>query len=377
MWQDLKAQRADLFPNLKTLHLNATNVSPFLSSSLRRIEFGLSTYVQASVEDFSTSCHLCPDLVDLRVNVSRLDDLAQAETNVKLYGIFQKCNDLRRVHVYGQHPPDRIFPALCMLPSLQHLYLASGIRRRWTSPLALPAAIPSLRSLTIECAKASANFSLTPLINSIGSGLRDFGLGLKNSLSNETPMSLKELTKALSRHPALRSVTVFGLQVENLTADAIAPLRCCTALEQINIQVGAMLDLTDIAVLGFIDHLPRLRSLTLITSREAQRGPRCLRMPTIMVLSGILQACPSIEVIKLAVNARNIDFEETQKRSKSPSLQHLGLVDSWVGDPLPVAKYIKSLFGTARPSFYGRNQFHPEEDALWHLVDNLVHAACK
>jgi hypothetical protein len=327
-------------------------MSLFLSPITLRVDLYYSPDDEISV--FSILAHICPRLKELGIHYTRHSAHSNSGVHTAISASVRGMALLESISVHCLEPE-----------ALQHL-----------------AHLPSLSSLTLTTLSPSLPPSLdpTPFIGLQNLDVGRFGPGTELDLSTrfislfrEVPLDSLYFTlagfaptpevynfyKAISLAFSHSTLTALNLTIdaphstaparEIVSSSTVRLLLCFGNLEIIQITSSVGFDLDDVTVHDMVGAWPRLQRLRL----QSFHRPLPSRV-TLQCLRSFAQYCPSLNFLDLAFDASDVPAAQSQNCTPHRGLNFLDASMCPITAPLPVARFLSSLF----PSLIGIGSQH-------------------
>ncbi|KAG9000161.1 hypothetical protein FRB95_004903 [Tulasnella sp. JGI-2019a] len=197
------------------------------------------------------------------------------ECHNALATMLSQLKDLRSVNLHGQSPSTEVISVAARLPSLRilkirGLSITEGDGLEWKPSVGV---FPKLLQLDLQ---SNLDKFTALLIADIAVG-EDSERYRQNHSLNELFLdhrkhitlapAFPEVIRAISLHFSLRQLRLDAVKVETLVIAALEPLKACTALQSLKLDIQALtLEVTDGEVDKLLDHLPSLEILYLTLS---------------------------------------------------------------------------------------------------------------
>jgi hypothetical protein len=157
-----------------------------------------------------------------------------------------------------------------------------------------------------------------------------------------------------------------------LTIGAIRPLLNFSELCSIELGLRAGIDLEDADMKEMAKAWPQLCSFSMRTRHTAERRPRV----TLTGLIPLVKYCQNLSSLMISVNAWEVEVSKSRpaKGVEGTALEVLGIGDSPIADPVPVAVFLSDLFPEVRDiyTFDGDDGWPVAQDPKWCQVEELM-----
>jgi len=345
-------------------------ISLFLGPKILKMHLSVKNCELVGLSLLPTLCSRFPSLRDFHLHLVE-DTRAMAEaSSVAVCGWSQ----LRELDVGGlTHSALMHVGRLPYLTRLSCRLIDGSMPAAFTSSLD-SSWFPVLRSIVIQSIDLTSCSFLVEALSS--AHLSNFSLSCSGSSSSSGWRHLFDAMRNHCNHSTLTSAdlwdmdeSVLGHNTDILTVGSIRPLFVFFNLWSVSLCPRQGIDIDDTDMKELAKAWPQLSSLSMTTRSTTGRKPRV----TLAGLIPLAKYCRQLSTVSINVNACDVSMSQSRPAGGivSATFDCLGIGDSPITDPMPVAAFLSDIF-PGITSIYTFNGDCVDENSKWDKVVQFI-----